>query len=455
MHIYKEELTKEYFQNRIKNFSNETNDISSEVSFILDNYDQLGETEIQKDSLEFLKKVSDVEDLKIINVLSTCPLVDFLIKHYQLSLIEEEKELLFEILGSLLKNSKDLKTDYILDFILSQLSLIKSNEDVNYNLLYHILYAIYQFFSKKYLEILKKDNFIQQLFELFNLTPEIDMLLLQYSLKCAELFEFNDEITQFILHSIEFYNNETTSIISLIIYSAFKRDSNILENDLVKDTIVECFTNSNNFISQKYALKLFSRLQEDNIYFLNYSPSIVETIFSIFERTNHQESHPLLKYSISVVYRTIQISLPLAESLFFNETNDLTLFFSEIILEESYELRNLGIKVFSQIMRILPRKIFPFLIQPELTKILYDILVTVIDIDENEDSLILFLTSIDKFLDILSNEQTLLFNFILIFQSEEVKEKISILSESENEELADTFLMISEKLTNLEENLSI
>lgn len=139
---YKEELTREDFISRIKKFTINECDITNEVSYILDNYDQMNDAELQFNCLQFLKKVSDIDDIKTINALLNFPLIDFLLTHFKSSIFEKEKEILIEIIGSLLKNSNDLKTEDLLSFFLSQLSSIRSSEEGNQDLLYHILYAI-------------------------------------------------------------------------------------------------------------------------------------------------------------------------------------------------------------------------------------------------------------------------------------------------------------------------
>lgn len=457
---YKDDSSSENIQNRIKTLSNDidlihTTDISNEISFIISNFDQINEKENQKEILIFLKIVSNVDYPSTISTLSSFPLIDFLLVHYQIPLFEDEKEIFIEIIGLLLKNSDQNKSEDLLNFFLSQLLNYNPNIDQNTNFLYHLLYGTYQFFSENFSEKFCQISFFEKLIQFYNIAPEIDILLIQFALESSKSFKLNLETIQFILFSLQFYNEETADLISYLIYCTYKRDPGILRNDLAKETFVRCISNTDNFDSQKYSLKLLSRLDENDIQFLNYNTIIIDSIFIIFEKSKNNNNQ-LLLFAIPVVYRALQLSLSLAELLFFDteKNRDLTLFISETILTNNYKLRNWGILVFSQIMRNLPRKIYPFLVKPELQKLFYDILTTVIDVDENEDSLIIFMTSIDGLIKVLSTDENLLFNLISILQRDEILQKISELSNSENEELSATFQMISENLSLILENLS-
>lgn len=407
--------------------------------------------------LEYFKVLSSSDDQEFIHMLEMFPMIDFLVDQLNSTQIIQEKEIIMEIIDNLVNHSPIFRTPELLSHLFSYIETPESIEMYSVAFIFNIFYAIYQILSKESIDVFYNTHFFLHSMSFFGRSPQIDSLFLQYSYKCAKEFPLNEELIDFMLTTFHaFFNEETSDMIMLTIYTLYKKDYNILSNENVCHLIVDSLQIPE-INTQKYALKLLSHLQNTQIKFFDCSDSIVNRIFSIFD-TNIENSdgstfhEKLFISAIRVVCRVIQISASYANSLFFDENSGYNLIdhIPNIIINKSYQIRNEGINVFSQIMRNIPKKIYPFLQNPELKETFLEIIITTLSIDENENLLTTFAASVYEFLtkiqdDNLKNEA------LSIFLSPEIYTTIQTFSESESEDVSESFLMLLEHLDTFQE----
>ncbi|OHT10746.1 hypothetical protein TRFO_19879 [Tritrichomonas foetus] len=404
--------------------------------------------------IKWLKQVLEIDNSdEIIEILSKYQLDNFLITQFQDKTEINDQIQIIELLGILLEKSNRTKvftTCETLSFLLSTLNeCISASVYMNINLIFHLLYAIFSFLKPQFLEILLLNDFFDKICSLLGTSAEIDTMIMQFSLKLAEYAPLNNEtFVNLLCRSMSTLNEYTADMISLTLYLIYKRDQNILDNDLFVDLLVKCLSFDEE--AQKFILKLLTRIDPQHFKIVGRA-EILSYLYNIFQNYHENSNNKLLATSLRIVYRIVQLSSSYAEAIFFpNNDENIMNFIIQLILNSQYLVRNEAIKLFSLLIHFLPHLIKPFFINADLFNVFRELIHTILDVNNYFSSL--FITSLDSFIHYAEANEIIL-EFSRAFQSPDILEKIRNMSESENEDLKESLEIFSETLTDLLDRL--
>ena len=395
--------------------------------------------------LDWFIDVIESDNQNFNKLISQSQICDILLYAFQHNVDLNQQIKILECLGITLNHIPELKSIKVFEFLLSYPSLSDPTNTSDPFILFHVLYGIYQFISKEYIQYFKESSFISNLGCFFNISESINVLIFNYITKFVENLKLDQSIINLIYLSFQYLNDNVVDIVALNIYTVYKANFEILNEKIVRQTLFKCLL-YNNTNATKYILKIFTRLQSNHLFLLKKAV-ILNLIFNILKDNSTELTLVVLK----VIYRAMQLNASLADMIFFSHKNNVLLLIIHFILNERYKIRNEAIRVLSLIFHFLPHIAKQLFLNDQLNDEFVAITQTIFDMDDNDDTLILYVNALIKFAP-YSTSNNISQEFMKTFLAEDMIKRIVAMENSENEQLAETFELFWETISSIKES---